>query len=365
MFSILTSLLATLATSPQGAPANFWLSKQASTVAESVDLTFFVITWICYFFFALIVALLVVFAVKYRRTSHDITVDGPTHNTALELTWTIIPLILVVVIFTVGMKGYLNLREAPEGSYEVSVTGQKWTWTFDHPIYGASQVGELTVPVGRPVRLLMTSNDVIHSVWIPDFRVKMDVIPGRYTSLWFEATEVGDYILNCTEYCGKDHSAMLAWVHVVPEEEFEPTMKKLASEYEDMSVGQLPAYAINRLYNRCQSCHSLDGSESTGPSFKGLWDRCKDGAISFTSGEKLSNLLGEATTYEVPENYIRASIVNPQGHIVQGYLGSMPSFQGQLKDKQITAIIEMFKHLNELTDAEGNITVNPDGTPRQ
>ena len=365
MFSILRSLLATLATSPQGAPANFWLSKQASTVAESVDLTFFVITWICYFFFALIVALLVVFAVKYRRTSHDITVDGPTHNTALELTWTIIPLILVVVIFTVGMKGYLNLREAPEGSYEVSVTGQKWTWTFDHPIYGASQVGELTVPVGRPVRLLMTSNDVIHSVWIPDFRVKMDVIPGRYTSLWFEATEVGDYILNCTEYCGKDHSAMLAWVHVVPEEEFEPTMKKLASEYEDMSVGQLPAYAINRLYNRCQSCHSLDGSESTGPSFKGLWDRCKDGAISFTSGEKLSNLLGEATTYEVPENYIRASIVNPQGHIVQGYLGSMPSFQGQLKDKQITAIIEMFKHLNELTDAEGNITVNPDGTPRQ
>ena len=359
----LSSLL--LSTVSTGKPENFWLSEQASTVAESVDLTFFVITWICYFFFALIVALLVIFAVKYRRTSHDIVVDGPTHNTALELTWTIIPLLLVVVIFTVGMKGYLNLREAPEGCYEVSVTGQKWTWTFDHPKYGATQVGELTVPVGRPVRLLMTSNDVIHSVWIPDFRVKMDVIPGRYTSLWFEATKVGDYILNCTEYCGKDHSAMLAWVHVVPEEEFEPTMKKLASEYEDMSVGQLPAYAINRLYNRCQSCHTLDGTESTGPSFKGLWDRVQPGNVDFTSGEKLSSMLGEATVYEQPENYIRASLLDPQKHIVKGYLGSMPSFQGQLKDKQITAIIEMFKHLRDVTDAEGSIIVNKDGTPRQ
>jgi cytochrome c oxidase subunit 2 len=211
----------------------------------------------------------------------------------------------------------------------------------------------------------MTSNDVIHSVWIPDFRVKMDVIPGRYTSLWFEATKVGDYILNCTEYCGKDHSAMLAWVHVVPEDEFDGRMKKLASEYVDMSVGQLPAYAINRLYNRCQSCHSLDGSESTGPSFKGLWDRVSSGDVAFTSGEKLSGLLGDTTTYGVPENYIRESIVDPQGHIVQGYLGSMPSFQGQLKDKQITAIIEMFKHLRDVTDAAGNITVNTDGTPRQ
>jgi cytochrome c oxidase subunit 2 len=142
-------------------------------------------------------------------------------------------------------------------------------------------------------------------------------------------------------------------------------MIKLASEYEDMSVGELPAYAINRLYNRCQSCHSLDGTTGTGPSFKGLWTRVKSGDVVFTTGERLSDLYGENTTYEVPENYIRTSIVNPQEHIVQGYLGSMPSFQGQLKDKQITAMIEMFKHLDELTDDEGNITVNPDGAPRQ
>jgi cytochrome c oxidase subunit 2 len=365
MFSILTSLFATLATTTQVAPANFWLPKQASTVAQSVDHTFFVITWICYFFLFVITAALIIFMIKYRRKGNDVIVKGPTHNTPLEIAWTILPLLLVAVIFVVGMRGYLNLQQAPEGSYEVQVTGQKWFWTFEHPQYGATQVAELTVPVNTPVRLLMTSQDVLHSVWIPDFRVKMDVIPGRYTSLWFEAIAVGEYNLNCAEYCGKDHSKMFATVRVIPKEDFEQTMVKLASEYEDMSIGQLPAYAINRLYNRCQSCHTLDGSESTGPSFKGLWDRVKSGDVNFISGEKLSNLYGESTTYEVPENYIRTSLLDPQGHIVKGYLGAMPSFQGQLKDKQITAIIEMFKHLDELTDAEGNITVNPDGTPRQ
>ena len=160
-----------------------------------------------------------------------------------------------------------------------------------------------------------------------------------------------------------DHSKMLAIVHVIPEEEFDPTMVKLASEYVDMSTEELPAYAINRLYNRCVSCHSLDGTTGTGPSFKGLWDRVKNGQVKFTNGDTLSSLLGDATLYGEPENYVRESLLTPQKHIVQGYLGSMPSFQGQLKEKQITAIIEMFKHLDELTDADGNISVNKDGTP--
>ena len=360
--TILYSLLSTVPPVDNG---TIWLPRAASTVAENVDFTFELINWICYFFFAAIVVSMVLFCVKYRRKSPDMICDGPTHNTALELTWTILPLLLVGVIFTVGMKGFLDMREAPEGCYEVQVTGQKWSWTFNHPEFGATQVAELTVPVGKPVRLLMTSNDVLHSVWIPDFRVKMDVVPGRYTSLWFEATKVGDYQLKCTEYCGKDHSKMLAIVHVIPADEFDATMVKLASEYEDMSRGELPAYAINRLYNRCVSCHSLDGTSGTGPSFKGLWDRVKMGQVTFTSGEALSSLIGDATEYGEPENYIRESILNPQKHIVQGYLGSMPSFQGQLKEKQITAIIEMLKNLDELTDADGNITVNKDGTPTE
>ncbi|MDP7008874.1 MAG: cytochrome c oxidase subunit II [Phycisphaerales bacterium] len=363
MIDFISNVLLTTATPADN--GGFWLPRAASTAAEGVDLTFNVITWICYVFFALIVGLMVYFCIKYRRTSPDINVQGPTHNTALEVTWSVIPLLLVVVIFTVGMKGYLNLREAPEGCYEVQVTAQKWSWTFNHTEYGATQVAELTVPVNKPVRLLMTSNDVLHSLWIPDFRVKMDVIPGRYTSLWFEATKVGDYQLNCTEYCGKDHSKMLAVVHVVPEEEFAPMMTKLASEYEDMSIGELPAYAINRLYNRCVSCHSLDGTDGTGPTFKGLWDRAKNGQMKFTNGASLASMLGDATEYGEPENYIRESIVDPQKHIVEGYLGSMPSFQGQLKEKQITAIIEMLKHLDDVTDERGNITVNTDGTPAE
>lgn len=348
-----------------GNPETFWLPEQASTAAQSVDVTFVLINWICYFFFGAITIAMVYFSVKYRRKSHVMVTEGPIHNTTIEIVWTVLPLLLVIVIFVVGMRGYLDLMEAPEGCYEVQVTGQKWSWTFDHPTYGATEVAELTVPLGVPVRLLMTSKDLLHSLWIPSFRVKMDVIPGRYTSLWFEATKLGVYQLNCTEYCGKDHSKMLAKVHVIPADEFEARMVKLASEYVDMSIEQLPAYAINRLYNRCQSCHTLDGAESTGPSFKGLWDRVNAGQVGFTSGEKLSDLFGSNTVYGVPENYIRSSILDPQKHIVKGFLGSMPSFQGQLKDKQITAIIEMFKNLDTLTDDEGNIIVNRDGTPRE
>ena len=363
MLETVTSLLLNAVTPVDN--GTFWMPEQASTVAGDVDFTFDVITWISYFFFFAIVGALLIFMVKYRRKSHSPTTEGPTHNTTIEVIWTVIPLLLVIVIFVVGLRGYLNLIEAPEDSYDVSVTAQTWSWTFDHPIYGATQVGELTVPVGKPVRLLMTSNDFLHSLWIPSFRVKMDVIPGRFTSLWFEATKVGDYRLLCTEYCGKDHSKMQAVVHVIPADEFEERMVKLASEYEDMSPAQLPAYAINRLYNRCQSCHTLDGSESTGPTFKGLWDRVNSGSVGFTSGEKLDSLYGEGSEYVIPENYIRTSLLDPQKHIVKGFLGAMPSFQGQLKEKQITAIIEMFKHLDELVDVDGNIKVNKDGTPRQ
>jgi cytochrome c oxidase subunit 2 len=348
-----------------GSEATFWMPEQASTLAPDVDLAFNVISWINYFFFTLIVVLTVVFAIKYRRRSHVANVQGPTHNTPLEVTWTVIPLMLVVVIFTVGMRGYLNIQTAPEGCYEIQVTGQKWSWTFYHPESGVTEAAEVTVPEGRPVRFLITSNDVLHSVFIPSFRVKMDAIPGRYTSLWFEATRSGDFQLYCTEYCGKDHSKMLATVHVIPQVGFDAAMKKLATEYEDMSLGQLPAYAINRLYNRCVSCHSLDGSKGTGPSFRGLWDRTVNGSTVFSDGTTLLEEMDPGDEYELPENYLRESILNAQKRIVEGYAGSMPSFQGQLKTRQITAIIEMFKHLNDVADSEGNILVNPDGTPVQ
>ena len=340
----------------------FWMPEAASSVAAEVDWILEFINIISYVFLALITFVLVYFAVKYRRDPnvHQISGEGPTHGMTLELVWTIIPTGLVIVIFWVGMVGYINLRQSPDDAYEVSVTAQKWSWTFTHPEYGVTQGGELTVPLGKPVRVIMTSADVLHSLFVPAFRVKQDIVPGRYSDLWFEATKPGSYQLYCTEYCGKDHSKMLATVHVLPEEEFQDTMGKLAREYEDLADADLPQYALTRLYNRCSSCHSLDGSSGTGPSFKGLWDRAKTGQTVFTDGTTLEDYMGDGGEYELPENYIRESILNPGKYLVENYTNVMPNnFAGQLKPRQIDALVLMMKHLDELVDEDGNIIEVP------
>lgn len=345
------------------ANGGFWMPEPASTVAPDIDAIFYFINNINYLFFVLCTVALVWFAIRYRLRGRDhveFKDDVPTHNTPLELTWTIVPLLLVAVMFWIGMKGYITLNEAPDDSYPVQVTGQKWSWTFQHPEYGVTEAAELTVPLGRPVRLVMTSSDVLHSLFVPAFRVKQDVVPGRYTALWFEATRPGQYYLYCTEYCGKDHSKMLAVVNVLPEDQFQDRMGKLAREYEDIDDRDLPAYAINRLYNRCASCHSLDGSSGTGPSFKGLWERTQSGRTVFTDGSTLSSMLGQGSEYGIPENYLRESILNPQKHVVQNYTGAMPTFQGQLKERQIDALILMMKNLDRLVDDQGNVIESPD-----
>lgn len=345
------------------AEGTFWMPESASAQAPDVDFVFDFINWINYFFFALVVVALVWFAIKYRirRSEHtSFAVDAPTHNTALELTWTMAPTIIVAVIFWVGMEGYLELNEAPEESYEVQVTAQKWSWTFQHPEFGVTEANELTVPLNKPVRLLMTSADVLHSLFVPAFRVKNDAVPGRYTSLWFTATRPGQYQLYCTEYCGKDHSKMLAVVNVLPEDEFQDRLGKLAREYEDLADADLPRYALTRLYNRCASCHSLDGSSGTGPSFQGLWERTKNGTTVFTDGTTLADYMKPGGEFEVPENYIRESLLEPQRHIVQNYVGAMPTFKGQLKERQIDALILMLKNFDTLVDENGEIIEEPD-----
>jgi len=353
----IVGLLATAKIGEATSGGTFWMPENASTAAQGVDDVFYFINNINYFFFALLVLILVWFAVRYRSKPSEHTTftnDAPVHNTPLELTWTIVPLLIVGVLFWIGMDGYLHLVDAPDDSYPVRVTGQKWSWTFEHPEYGVTEAAELTVPLNRPVRLLMTSPDVLHSLFIPAFRVKQDLVPGRYTSLWFEATKPGQYRLYCTEYCGKDHSKMLAVVTVLPEDEFQNRLGKLAREYEDLDDKDLPAYALNRLYNRCASCHSLDGKSGTGPSFKGLWDRTQKGSTVFTNGKTLKGMMGPGGEFEVPENYIRDSILNPQHLIVQNYTGAMPTFKGQLKQRQIDAMVLMLKNLDSLVDENGN-----------
>ena len=258
----LTSILGSVATA---APVirtddlkdnSFWLPNQASTVAESVDGIFDFIMWLNVIFFVLIVALMVWFTIKYRRPAGEKAQKAPSHHTPLELTWTIIPMIIVVVLFWVGMKAYADLQEPPKNAYEVHVTGAKWNWTFKHPAGAQESNYEFHVPVNRPVKLIMQSKDVLHSLFIPAFRVKQDVVPGRTTHLWFTATEPGSYQLFCTEYCGKDHSVMPAIVHVMPEEDegkkqgFNNWLADASEPFKDVAIEDYPDKFIDMVYNR-------------------------------------------------------------------------------------------------------------------
>ncbi len=319
----------------------FWMPEQASTVSGEIDSIFMLITWISVFFFVLIVVLMGYFMVKYRRVEGHKSAASPSHNTPLELTWTIIPVIIVIVIFYMGMTGYINLRSVPVDAYEIDVTAQKWGWTFQHPS-GAIETETLTIPKGRPVRLMMTSQDVLHSLFIPAFRVKQDVVPGRYTYLWFEASATGRYDLFCTEYCGTGHATMGAVVEVYEEDEFEEKLEELLRWIEDIPEERL-FVAGKRLYNRCVQCHSLDGAPGIGPSFREtheLWGQ--------------ERRLADGRTVTVDENYVKESIIYPAQDITEGYGNLMPSFRGQLRERELRALVQFIRHLDRFDD-EGNL----------
>jgi cytochrome c oxidase subunit 2 len=270
------------------------MPPQVSTVAGGVDSLFNFILWLSVFFFVLIVAGMVYFIIRYRRRAgHTEAEPSPTHHTALELTWTGIPLVLVVVIFFLGFQGYLDMTTPPSNAYEIQVTGQKWNWAFTYP--NGYIDSNLHVPVDRPVQLVMTSADVIHSLYVPAFRIKMDVVPGRYSKTWFEATSPGEYDLFCAEYCGTSHSDMISQVVVHPAGEFETWLEKASNFLETMS----PVDAGRKLYQvrGCQQCHSADGSSKTGPTFLNLFGREE----VMVGGEVIIS----------DENYIRESILEP------------------------------------------------------
>jgi cytochrome c oxidase subunit 2 len=310
---------------------SFWMPPQVSTVAHHVDWLFSFILGISVFFFLLIVVLMVVFIIRYRRREGVEAEASPSHNMALELTWTIIPLVLVVVIFFFGFKGFLDMATPPANSYEILVDGQKWNWTFSYP-NGYSD-SNLHVPVDRPIRLVMSSADVIHSLYVPAFRIKADVVPGRYSKVWFEATEPGEYELFCAEYCGTSHSDMIAQVVVHPVGEFETWLEDASNFLETMS----PVDAGRKLYQirGCQQCHSVDGTAKTGPTLLGVFGH--------------SQSLADGSSIIADENYIRESILEPAARVVAGYEPVMPTYQGRIKDEEIIAIIE---YLKSLTGAE-------------
>jgi cytochrome c oxidase subunit 2 len=307
----------------------FWLPRRGSSLAADVDFNFGLVYWISVFFFALVTFLMVFFAVRYRQRPGQKPEKAATHNTPLEVLWSVIPTLIVIGLFWSGYKTYLNMTIPPQNTYEVLVTGQKWNWTFTYP--NGYIDAQLHVPIDTPVKLTMTSEDVIHSFYVPDFRIKRDVVPGRYTRVWFTAIETGEYDIFCTEYCGTNHWNMLSKLVVHERADFDAWLE----EASDFLSKMPPAEAGEMLYNMrgCKQCHSVDGSPGTGPSFLG----------KFGSEEKM--LTGE--TVLVEENYIRESILNPQARVVAGYDPVMPTYQGRLKDEEITAIIEYMKTLSD------------------
>lgn len=304
------------------------LPPAKSTLAEQTDALFHFINITSVILLLGITVAIIFFAWKYRRRSDEDVTPVIAHNSKLEITWSVIPLILVIIVFSWGFSGYMNLTTAPDDAYEIRVTGSSWLWQFRYPT-GHVSPNELYVPANRPVKLVMSSNDVIHSFYVPDFRVKMDVLPNRITSLWFEATESGESIAYCTEYCGTAHSDMLATVHVLPEEEFQTWLETAGSADDDLSPVELGEQLVTR--NACDTCHSTDGTVLQGPSFQGLW----------MSERTMQD--GEVVTAD--ENYIRESILEPNARITEGFQPVMPTYAGTLNDRQIDAIIEYIKTL--------------------
>jgi cytochrome c oxidase subunit 2 len=306
----------------------FWLPEKASTFVDVVDPAFMLFYWISIFFFVLICALIVVFTVKYlRRRPNQLATAQITHNLKIELAWTLIPLFIVMVLFFIGMKGYLHMRIAPAGFMQVNVRGQKWSWSFEYPSGAINDT--LVVPVDTPVKLAMTSKDVLHSFFVPAFRVKADVLPNRYTSLWFQATKTGVFQVECTQYCGTSHSYMLTAVKVLTAEAY----KEWLLVASDPGKGLTPEQFGALLYSKrgCNACHSLDGVKGVGPSWKGI--------------AGISENCGTAGMVTVDDAYLRESMMEPNAKVVNGFLPIMPTYKGVLTDREVEALIAYINSL--------------------
>ena len=297
-----------------------------NSVAKDVDLLFYFIFALSVIVFVGLVVATVYFLIKPRQkpTKHL------THSNTLEITWTVIPTILVMIIFFWGFKDYLRLQVPHSNALEIKVTGKKWLWEFVYP-NGYTSVNELVIPEGRSIKLLMSAADVLHSFYVPNMRVKRDLIPNRYSALTLYSEKRGTYTIFCTEYCGDGHSIMLANLIVKGEDEYQEWIASAGSADDDLPLDELG----KKLYTNkgCNACHSLDGSQMVGPTWKGLYKKSRP----FTDG---SSAIAD-------ENYIRESIVYPYKKIVKGYYANMPSYAGLLSDREIDAIIAYIKTLKE------------------
>jgi len=298
--------------------------EAASSMAGRVDALYFFLLGLTAFFSVLIAGLIKFNEGKYRRRSPE-SVGKQVHGgLVLEITWTVIPLLITMVIFVWGASVFFAMTHPPAGTLDIYVVGKQWMWKFQH-LDGQREINELHVPVGRDVKLIATSEDVIHDVFVPAFRIKADVIPGRYVSLWFRATKPGRYHLFCAEYCGTKHSGMTGEVIVMEPAEYQAWLSGGAQGGSLADAGQ-------KLFNElaCNTCHRPD-AQGRGPVLDGLLGK----TVALQSGEMVV----------ADEAYLRESILNPSAKITAGYQPIMPTFQGLVSEEQLLQLIEYVKSL--------------------
>ena len=305
--------------------------EQASTLAPRVDSLYWFIVAVTAFVAILVTVLVIYFAAKYR-TDDPTAIGVPiTGSIPLELAWSIIPFVVSIVIFVWAADVYFALHRPPDQTMEIYSTAKRWMWRFQH-LDGKSEINELHVPVGRAVKITFTSEDVLHSLYFPSFRVKADAIPGRYSTVWFTATKTGEYHIFCAEYCGTKHSGMRGRITVM-----EP-----AAYQSWLSGGTEGPLSVRgeRLFNdfACNTCHLSDGT-GRGPSL----------VNKFGTQETLAN----GAVLAVDESYLRESILNPQAKLVAGYQPLMPTFQGLVTEESVMALIEYVKSLTSVQSATG------------
>ena len=310
-----------------------WMSDPASDYANDFNSVFYFLMWTGLGLFLLVVVPMFWFAIKYRRKNeHQKALSQIDHNHTIETIWTLLPIVYLAVCFVWGFLGYLNVTTIPMDSKELRVIGQKWNWTVQYPDEDISVSGQgavIGVPLGQNIKLTMSSQDVIHSFFLPNFRIKQDVLPGRYSTLWFNASEVGEFPVFCAEYCGDSHSNMLAVLKVMPPDEYATWVDSVKNANNKLSPKELGA----KLYQSkaCVTCHSIDGSTRIGPSYKGLYGTMAE----LESGAKV----------KVDDNFIRDHLLTPTKTPIKGYPPIMPSYQGQLSEADINGLIEFIKSL--------------------
>jgi len=316
---------------------------RASLAAGQVDTLFFAMLAITGLMTAIIVCLILYFVVKYHRRSENEIPPPTPSNTVLEIGWIVIPLLIFIVMFVWGTNVYFVAFSQPSNALEINVVAKRWMWKFQHP-EGQREINELHIPVNRPIKLVLASEDVIHSFFVPAFRFHRDVVPGIYTEAWFVPTKTGEYHLFCSQYCGTQHSGMVGVIDVMEPDAYE----KWLNEGAQGSLASQGQSLFRQL--ACNTCHTGD-SQARGPVLNGLFGR----TVYLESGG----------TVQADENYIRESIMNPRAKIVAGFQPIMPTFQNQLDEEELTQLIAYIKSLNGMHDQipSGSAPAGPQPPP--